>query len=461
MTNKQGGHCEVASNKASNKRSHVAAVSPLRLRGAAISALLLLTATLHAAEPDYHARRMHLAEKLKGGISVLFAASEPRSMLEAYRQDSDFFYLTGWNEPGAALFIQSAKEAEDKVPARKYREILFLPARNLRTEQFTGVKLDAATPNAPALAHVDEVRPMTELSSMLAQLASDDRSVLYRIASQPDSPAAQALVMWVATTLGSDNRPPLADASSHIAELRAIKDPIEIELLSHAAKVSAIAQQALRKAVDAGATERAVAGVFTESIMKQGCARPSYPPIIGSGANSTVLHYEADTGTMQAGDVVVIDAAAECSMYASDITRTLPVSGKFTARQQEIYNIVRGAQQAAIDAFLAGTSRINDPRHKYPDSLDTIAFNYMNAHGKDLHGEPIGKYFIHGIGHSVGIDVHDPYDYTKPIQKGMVFTIEPGIYIPEEKIGIRIEDTFYVTPEGKLVSLTGSDTSLP
>lgn len=164
---------------------------------------------------------------------------------------------------------------------------------------------------------------------------------------------------------------------------------------------------------------------------------------------------------MQAGEVVVIDAAAECSMYASDITRTLPVSGKFTPRQQEIYAIVRGSQQAAIDGFVAGKSRINDPTHKYPDSLDTIAFNYMNAHGKDLKGEPLGKYFIHGIGHSVGIDVHDPWDYTKPIDKGMVFTIEPGIYVPEEKIGVRIEDTFYVTPEGKLVSLSGSDTSLP
>jgi Xaa-Pro aminopeptidase len=201
--------------------------------------------------------------------------------------------------------------------------------------------------------------------------------------------------------------------------------------------------------------------VFTERIMKEGCARPSYPPIVGSGANSTVLHYEEDSGTMQAGDVVVIDAAAECSMYASDITRTLPISGKFTPRQKEIYDIVRGAQQAAIAAFVAGTSRINDPKHKYADSLDTIAFNYMNAHGKDLHGEPLGKYFIHGIGHSVGIDVHDPCDYAKPIEKGMVFTIEPGIYIPEEKIGVRIEDTFYVTPEGTLVSLTGSDTSLP
>ena len=302
---------------------------------------------------------------------------------------------------------------------------------------------------------------MTELSSLLNELAAEDRPMLWKISGQPDSPAAQALVTWVAATVGADFRPPLADVSTPIGELRAIKDATEVALLSRASRISAVAQLALRKAMDAGATERAVAGVFTEAILKQGCARSSYPPIVGAGANSTVLHYEQDSGTMQAGDVVVIDAAAECGMYASDITRTLPVSGKFSARQQEIYNIVRGAQQAAIDAFVAGTSRINDPKHKHPDSLDTVAFNYMNAHGKDLHGEPLGKYFIHGIGHSVGIDVHDPWDYAKPIEKGMVFTIEPGIYIPEERIGVRIEDTFYVTAEGKLVSLTGSDTSLP
>ena len=428
-----------------------------------IATLLIAGLRVYAADPlpDYHARRVRLAEKLKGGIAVLFAAPEPSSMLISYRQDSDFYYLTGWKQPSAALFIQSPKAAEDKVPERPYREILFLPARNLHGELYTGVKLDAATPNAAAIVHVDEVRPMTELSSLLNQIAAEDRPALNRISGQPDSPQAQALLTWVAATVGSDARPALIDTSKPIGELRAIKDPIEVALLTKAAKISAVAQVALRKVADAGSTEGAVAGVFTETILKNGCARPSYPPIVGSGANSTVLHYEEDSGTMQAGDVVVIDAAAECSMYTSDITRTLPVSGKFSPRQQEIYNIVRGAQQAAIDAFVAGTSRINDPKHKYLDSLDTIAFNYMNAHGKDLHGEPLGKYFIHGIGHSVGIDVHDPYDYSKPIEKNMVFTIEPGIYIPEEKIGVRIEDTFYVTPEGKLVSLTGSDTSLP
>lgn len=429
-----------------------------------LSTVLLLAALpVSGAEPavDYHARRIRLAEKLKGGAAILFAAYPPRSELLAYRQDSDFYYLTGWKEPGAALLVESAKPEEDKTPARSYREILFLPKRNSRTEQYTGEKMDAATPNVTAKAHVDEVRSMAELSSVLSEAIAADRSLYGNISGQPDSQSAQGLLAWVGATLGTDYRAPLADASMPIGELRAIKDDAEVVLLSKAAKSSAIGQLALRKVVDAGAKERAVAGLFIETILKEGCERPSYPPIVGSGANSTVLHYEEDSGVMQAGEVVLIDAAAECAMYASDITRTLPVSGKFSARQKEVYDIVRGAQQAAIDAFMAGKSRINDPKHKYPDSLDTVAFNYMNAHGKDMHGEGLGKYFIHGIGHSVGIDVHDPWDYSKPIEKRMVFTIEPGIYIPEEKIGIRIEDTFYVAPDGKLVSLTGSDTSLP
>jgi Xaa-Pro aminopeptidase len=131
----------------------------------------------------------------------------------------------------------------------------------------------------------------------------------------------------------------------------------------------------------------------------------------------------------------------------------MPVSGHFTDRQREIYNIVLGAQRAAAAAFVADKSHINDPSHKFADSLDLVAFNYMNAHGRDLHGQPLGKYFIHGLGHMVGIDVHDPYDYSKPLPKGAVFTIEPGIYIPEEHLGVRIEDVFYASPDGKLVDL--------
>jgi len=169
--------------------------------------------------------------------------------------------------------------------------------------------------------------------------------------------------------------------------------------------------------------------------------------------NSTVLHYSEDSGVAQAGEVVLIDAAGEYSMYASDITRTLPVTGKFTARQREIYDTVLGAQQAAINAFQSGKSHL---RSRTPDSLHDVAFNYINSHGKDLHGQPLGQYFIHGLSHYVGLNVHDDGDYEAAVGPGMVFTIEPGIYIPEEKFGVRIEDIFYVDRDGKLINLTSA-----
>jgi Xaa-Pro aminopeptidase len=151
---------------------------------------------------------------------------------------------------------------------------------------------------------------------------------------------------------------------------------------------------------------------------------------------------------------VVVDAACEYSMYASDITRTVPASGHFTARQREIYDVVLGAQRAAAASFVAGKSKINDRDRKDPDSLDTVAYNYINTHGKSLDGKPLGQYWLHGLGHMVGIDVHDPANYPAVLKPGMVFTIEPGVYIPEEKIGVRIEDVFVVGQDGKLIDLT-------
>jgi Xaa-Pro aminopeptidase len=156
---------------------------------------------------------------------------------------------------------------------------------------------------------------------------------------------------------------------------------------------------------------------------------------------------------MQAGDVAVLDVAGEYSMYASDITRTLPVSGKFTPRQREIYDIVLGAQQAAMAAFQSGKSSLT---RSGANSLYKVAYDYINSHGKDLHGQPLGQYFIHGLSHYVGLNVHDEGDYDVPIGPGMVFTIEPGIYIPEEKLGVRIEDIYYVDAGGKLIDLTES-----
>jgi len=204
------------------------------------------------------------------------------------------------------------------------------------------------------------------------------------------------------------------------------------------------------RAMKPGVSEREISALLQYEWGKRGCERLSYAPIVGAGFNSTVLHYSDDSATIQSGDVVVIDAAGEYSMYASDITRTLPANGKFTARQREIYNIVLGAHQAAIHAFQSGKSSL---RREDPNGLFKVAYDYINTHGKDLHGEPLGKYFIHGLGHYVGLGVHDPGDYSVPLGPGAVFTIEPGIYIPEEKLGVRIEDTLYVDADGKLINL--------
>jgi Xaa-Pro aminopeptidase len=146
---------------------------------------------------------------------------------------------------------------------------------------------------------------------------------------------------------------------------------------------------------------------------------------------------------MKDGDVVVMDVAGSYSGYASDITRTLPVNGRFSPRQREIYEIVLGAQNAAMAAAGPGMNL----RHG-KDSLQDLAYAYINTHGKDLHGKSLGQYFIHGLGHSIGLNVHDPMDYNLPLEPGMVVTMEPGIYIPEEKIGVRIEDDILITKDG-------------
>jgi Xaa-Pro aminopeptidase len=420
--------------------------------------LSFLCCSLQALErqptPIYHARREALARKLNGGIAIVFAANEPPLEYQEYRQDEDFYYLTGWNESGAALLVESAAAAHDDVPARPYREVLLLPIRNLRAERYTGVKLDASSPDAATITGVDEVKSMAEVPAILSALVAKDRRALSSVWSQADAPQSKPALDWTAVTLGDAAAPAFTDVRKPIAELRAVKDPGEVELIRKATNASIDAQLAMIHAVKPGVSERAISGLITEKLLAGGCERPSYPSIVGSGKNSTVLHYSANDNIMKDGDVVVVDAAGEYSMYASDITRTLPVNGHFTDRQREIYDIVLGAQRAAMAAFVAGKSHENDPLHKYPDSLDTIAWKYMNEHGKDLHGQPLGKYFIHGIGHLVGIDVHDPYDYSKPLHKNMVFTIEPGIYIPEEKIGVRIEDIYYADDQGNLIQLT-------
>jgi Xaa-Pro aminopeptidase len=401
---------------------------------------------------DYHARREALAKKAAGMV-VLFAPMENEgpNNIYGFRQEDNFFYLSGLTEPGSALLIASALEAKGDVAARAYSEILFLPARNLIQEKWTGPKLGPENPEAAKITGFDRVEEMGKLPDEVTKLATGGHPVIHTdVGSHDESSASAEPLAFLKRT---NSFLVFQDVKPMLSSLRTYKDAGEIGLLRKAVDASVAAHFAAFKAVKPKVTEREISALMQYEWGKRGCERPAYAPIVGSGYYSTVLHYSEDSATMKAVDVVVIDAAGEYSMYAADITRTLPVNGHFTARQREIYDIVLGAQQAAMAAFKPGKSNL---KRGDPDSLYQVAYEYINTHGKDLHGQPLGQYFIHGLSHYIGLNVHDPGDYNVPLGAGMTFTIEPGIYIPEENLGVRIEDDFYVNPAGQLLNLSGA-----
>jgi Xaa-Pro aminopeptidase len=429
-----------------------------------VAVLLILIATAAFAlerHPNlvYHARREALAKKANGAPIVVFATTESdlTEALTGFRQDEDFWYLTGVNEPGAAVLIVPAlDEAAVKAmnaqlppgrPAtlkpRPYSEVLLLPQRNRAAERWTGPKVGPGDPEARSIGFA-RVVPLDTLHDEIANVISPLGGVVL-VNEGKDSKLA---LDW----LKRGNLPVYSrDVKPLIASLRAVKDAGEIEFIRKATDASVEAHLAAWKAIKPGTGERQIASLMVYEFERRGCERPAYGPIVGAGFHSTVLHYDEDSGPIKDGDMIVMDVGGEYSMYATDITRTVPANGHFTPRQREIYDIVLGAQQAAIRAFKSGKSVLTG---RNENSLFMVAYDYINSHGKDLHGQPLGQYFIHGLSHMVGLNVHDPGDTGVPLGPGMVFTIEPGIYIPEESLGARIEDTFLVDANGTLDCLS-------
>src|ERR1019366_5094522 len=321
----------------------------------------------------------------------------------------------------------------------------------VRLEKLTGPKLGAENPAAPKITGFDHVEDMGKLPDEVSKVMASGRPVIYTdVASQGETSASAEPLTFLKRTnafLFFQDVKPLLSA------LRTVKDGGEAALIRKAVDASVAAHVAAMRGVKPNVTEFEISGLMQYEWTRRGCERPAYSPIVGSGHNSTVLHYSDNSNTMKAGDVVVIDAAGEYSMYSADITRTLPINGHFTPRQREIYDIVLGAQEAAIAAFQSGKSMLLGDTDA---SLNKVAKDYIKSHGKDLHGQPLDQYFIHGLGHYIGLNVHDPGDYKVPLGPGMAFTIEPGIYIPEENIGVRIEDDFYVGADGKLIKLSAA-----
>jgi Xaa-Pro aminopeptidase len=386
------------------------------------------------------ARRNALLARMGPGVAVLRSAGE-RDIESDYpqdsdfRQDNDFFYLTGLETPGSYLVLQ----VRDSAPARV---ILYLPARDTAQERWTGPKLGPG-PEATALTGIDDVRPADKAEAEIRGFAfTSGRRVLLKFGDRTlEDLYLRGLALNGPALKVEDLRPMLAAQ-------RLVKDDDEIRRMRRAATISTDGHDAAIRRSVPGMWEYEIEGILEGTFRYEGAERLGYPSIVGTGIDATVLHYDLSRRQTGPNDLVVMDAAAEFGYYTADVTRTFPVNGKFSARQKALYELVLATQQAAMDSVHPGQLMGN---------LGRIARTYMKEHSGDLCApKSCDAYFIHGLGHWIGMDVHDVGDYRTPLAPGMMLTIEPGIYIPAESIGIRIEDDFLVTDSGYVMMSSGA-----
>jgi Xaa-Pro aminopeptidase len=376
------------------------------------------------------ARRQALLTRIGRGV-VLIPAAHERDLETGYVQDNDFrqhntfFYFTELEVEDAWLLMSAWGPDSTEV-------VLFLPSRNPSQERWTGVRLgpDSA---APRRTGIRTVLPLDSLDRRLRMAQLRTRGPLY---VPLDITTRDERRLSDLAFEGRDvrNLRPIVDS------MRLLKDAAELARLRMAVDISVLGHLAAMRAAHPGIFEYEIEAAFEGEARRQGADRLGYPSIVGSGPNGTTLHYDVNRRRVQDGELVVVDAAAEYGQYTADITRTWPVNGKFTSRQKAIYNLVLATQQAAFDAIRPGMKML---------TLDSISRAYMREHSGSLCGQSTcDAYFIHGLGHWIGMDVHDVGDYTTPLAPGMVFTLEPGIYLQDEALGVRIEDDVVVTPTG-------------
>ena len=402
-------------------------------------------------EPNsvYAERRAKLAAQADGPIVLWgFTGREEVSQAYLFAQEENFYYLTGHNEEGAGLIILPASQKDDLPNVA--RETLFLPAKNPQKEKWNGVRMSPSDPGTEARTGFAAVKTFdSDFRSVVENLAKAFPNFYTILPYQKELggyPHEKAVVDWLQLAAPQAK---LKDIRAQIGAMRQIKSPGEIAFLKQAIDLSLDSHLEAMKLMRPGLYEYQVAAKMVEIHAWGGSEAEGYAPIVGAGPNSTALHYDKLSRKIEDGDVVVLDVGAQYAGYSADITRTLPANGKFTTRQREIYDIVLGAQNAAIGALKPGA----DYCAKGDKSVYKLAYNYINSHGKDRHGKSLGPYFIHGLGHHIGLDVHDPGEYCPPLQPGMFVTVEPGIYIPEENLGVRIEDDVLITESGhKLLS---------
>ncbi|NHB57837.1 Xaa-Pro aminopeptidase [Acinetobacter sp. 194] len=416
-------------------------------------------------QADFQERRDRLAEYM-GPNSIAIIETSPVALRNRdadykYRADSSFFYLTGFAEPEAVAVIETSDSVED------YTYSLFCRERDREMEIWNGYRagVDGAVDDYDA----DEAYAIDLLDEEIIEKLLDKEKLFYRIGHRAEFDARVA--KWIVQANGESRKGNTAPAQliqldRIVDEMRLHKDAEEIQLMQIASNISAEAHTQAMKTVKPGMMEYALEAELNYIFGKNGCV-PSYNSIVGGGENACILHYVENNKPLKDGDLVLIDAACEYEFYASDITRTFPVNGKFSPEQKALYQVVLDSQIAAIDAVRIGHS------YKEPHNIAVrilvqglLDLGIMQGDVEEIiQTESFRQFYMHGTGHWLGMDVHDVGSYKqdgewRAYEEGMVVTVEPGLYIaPDDEsvdakwrgIGIRIEDDVVATKEGPLV----------
>ena len=379
-----------------------------------------------------------------------------------FRQDSDFYYLTGFEEPDSIAVI---------APGREQKYTLFVRPRDPEQEIWVGRR--AGVEGAKSEFGADESFPIAEFETKLHDILDGADKLYFRLGAYPD---IDSTIIKQIAQMRAVNRKPIhpprtiIDPATIVHEMRVLKSPEEIELMQRAADIAAEAHVEAMKAVRPGMKEYQIEALIEQIFRQQGASGPSYNSIVGAGANATVLHYINNDGDLRDGDLLLVDAGAEYKGYASDITRTFPINGRFSKAQREIYDLVLKTQVACVDMVRPGVTHDELKAHSVEMLTEgMVELGLLKGKPADLiKEEKYKQFYMHGLGHLLGIDVHDVgiYYYDKEsraLEPGVVMTIEPGIYvapdtkdIPEQYlgIGVRIEDDVLCTNNGPRVLTT-------
>ncbi len=406
----------------------------------------------------YAARRATLARNIGNGVVIVATSPERPRNRDAhypYRYDSYFYYLTGFTEPDAVLVL---------VGGESPRSLLFCRAKNEEREIWDGFRYGPEA--AKSAFAMDDALPIESLDAEIPKLLGDRDRIFFSLGADPAWDAK--LTAWLngvrgLVRTGVQAPSEVVDLRSLLDPMRLVKDAYELDTMRKAAVISAAAHRRAMSAARPGMFEYEIEAEILHEFVRSGSQAPAYTSIVASGANACVLHYITNRAELKRGDLLLIDAGCELDGYASDITRTFPVGGKFEGAQRALYEVVLASQLKAIEAVHPGNS-FNDPHQAavrvLVDGLIDVGLLSGDADGI-IESGAYKRYYMHRTGHWLGLDVHDAGEYGsegkwKSLEPGMVLTVEPGLYVraaddipePFRNIGIRIEDDVLVTAAG-------------